>query len=137
MTPISRSQVEATNSYQLTIEEQPSYLYAKVSGTNSPENAVRFLEETYAACIERGYSAVLLEMNLSGPSLNLGSIFEVIVQRSTDGAKLRKIAYVDASTSDPEKARFAEMVAKNRGVNVRLFQSLSDAKRWICSTPKI
>jgi hypothetical protein len=121
--------------YQLTIDEQPSYLHATVTGTHSAENAIRFLKEAHEACVQRGHSAVLLEMNLAGPSLDMGSIFGVIAQRSADGLKLRKIGYVDASARDPEKLKFAETVAVNRGLNVRLFRDIEDAKRWMSETP--
>jgi putative acetyltransferase len=117
--------------YQLTIAEQPSYLHATASGTRTAESAVRFLEEAYKACVERGYSDVLLEMNLSGPSLDLGSIFGVIMQRVSDARKLRRIAYVDTMAMDPGRARFAETVAINRGVGVRLFGNLDDARQWL------
>lgn len=118
--------------YHLTIEEKPSYLHAKVTGTRTRENARRFLAEAHAACVQRNYSALLLEMNLSGPSLHPSSIFDVIAERSSDGLKFEKIAYVDASSEgDPQRAKFAETVAVNRGVRVRLFRNLDDAERWI------
>ncbi len=118
-------------SYLLTITEHPAFLHAAVTGTNSAENALRFLEEAYAACVQRGRSAVLLEMNLAGPSLESASIFRVIAQRSADGARLRKIAYVDRAQRDPDKVKFAETVAFNRGVNVRLFPDIELAARWL------
>jgi hypothetical protein len=117
--------------YHLTIEEHPTYLHATVAGTHSPENALRFLKEAHEACVKSGKTAVLLEMNLVGPSLDATSIFRVISERSGEAVKLRKIAYVDASSRDPEKMRFAETVAVNRGVNVRLFQDLAEAKEWM------
>lgn len=70
-------------------------------------------------------------MNLSGPSFDLGSIFSVVAERSADGKKLRKIAYVDTSQRDPTALKFAETVAVNRGVNVLLFQDLAAAQRWM------
>jgi hypothetical protein len=117
--------------YHLTLQELPTYLHATVTGTHTPANALRFLKEVYDACLKSGQTAVLLEMNLSGPSLDATSIFRVISERSGDALKLRKIAYVDASSRDPEKMRFAETVAVNRGVNVRLFQDLAKAKEWM------
>ncbi len=120
--------------YHLNLEELPTYLHATVTGTHTPENALRFLKEAREACAERGYTAVLLEINLSGPSLDSTSIFRVIAQRSTDAAGLRKIAYVDASSRDPEKKKFAETVAINRGLNVRLFQDLAEAKEWMAQS---
>jgi hypothetical protein len=122
-------------SYHLTIKELPAYLHATVTGTHTPENALRFLKEVREACVQRGYTAVLLEMNLAGPSLDSTSIFRVIAQRSTEAVGLGKIAYVDASSRDPEKMKFAETVAINRGVNVRLFQDLAKAKEWMGQSP--
>jgi hypothetical protein len=122
-------------SYHLTLEEHPGYLHAAVTGTHTPENALRFLKEAREACTQRGYNAVLLELKLAGPSLDSTSIFRVIAQRSTDATGLKKIAYVDASSRDPEKMKFAETVAINRGVNVRLFQDLAQAKEWMALDP--
>ena len=119
--------------YSLTLDEQPSYLHATATGEHTLQNAKRFMEEAYAACIERGHSALLLEMGLAGPSLDAGSIFSVVAQRTADALKLKKIAYVDATPRDPERMKFAETVAINRGVNVRLFRDLEEAKRWISS----
>lgn len=117
--------------YRLTIAQRPSFLHARVTGPNTPQNVLRFLEQAYAACLEHGQAALLLEMNLSGPSIGSASIFNVIAQRSADGAKLRKIAYVDRVERDPEKVRFAETVAVNRGVNVRVFPDIEAAGRWL------
>jgi hypothetical protein len=117
--------------YHLALEEHPRYLRATVTGSNNPRNALRFLKESYEACVERGKAALLLEMNLSGPAFDLGSIYSVVAERSADGKKLRKIAYVDTSPRDPKALKFAETVAINRGVNVRLFQDLAAAHRWM------
>jgi hypothetical protein len=89
------------------------------------------LREVREACTRHGVSAVLLEVNFSGPSLAAGSIYNVISQGSADGKSLRKVAYVDVSGRDPGKIKFAETVAVNRGVNVRLFASAEEAARWL------
>jgi hypothetical protein len=118
--------------YQLTIEERPSYVHATAVGERTPANALRFLEEAYTACVKSGRSDLLLDMQFTGPSLNTTSIYQVISQRVPDGRNLRKIAYVDSSTDfDPGMPVFAETVAVNRGVNVRLFQSVELAKEWL------
>ena len=117
--------------YQLTIEECPGYLHATVVGSRTAENATRFFREVAAACARSGHLAVLLEMRLSGPSLDAGSIFRVISARAPEGSKLQRIAYVEASVDDPAMPRFAETVAQNRGVNVRLFPDVASAARWL------
>ena len=118
-------------SYQLTIEERPTYVYARADGDLTADNALRFLEEAYAACQRSGRAALLLDMQLHGPNLATTSVYEVISQRAADGSKLRKIAYVPFRADDPSMAYFAETVAINRGVNVRLFDSVVAAERWL------
>lgn len=118
-------------SYQLTIEERPAYIYARADGELTPANALRFLEEAHAACVKSGRSSVLLDMQLHGPNLNTTSVYDVISQRAADGSKLRKIAYVPYKSDDQSMAYFAETVAMNRGVNVRLFDSVAAAERWL------
>jgi hypothetical protein len=117
--------------YQLTLEERPTYLHAKVVGERTPANALRFLEEAYAACIQGGHDSLLLEMAFSGPSLNTTSVYNIISRRVPDGKNLRKIAYVQTEFGDPAMPYFAETVAVNRGVNVRLFQSVDAAEKWL------
>ena len=117
--------------YQLTLEERPTYLHAKVVGERTAANALRFLEEAYAACIQGGHDSLLLEMAFSGPSLNTTSVYNIISRRVPDGKSLRKIAYVQTEFGDPAMPYFAETVAVNRGVNVRLFQSVDAAEKWL------
>jgi hypothetical protein len=117
--------------YQFDLEEHPAYLHAKATGEHSAQNLARFLKDAYDACVARGQASVLLEVNLAGTSLDFSSIYEVISTRSATGTKLKRIAYVDATTRNPDRMRFAETVALNRGVNVRLFRNLEDAKRWM------
>ena len=118
-------------SYQLTIEERPTYIYARADGELTPANALRFLEEAYAACLRSSRRDLLLDMQLHGPDLNTTNVYEVISQRVADGSKLRKIAYVPFQRGDRSMAHFAETVAINRGVNVRLFESVAAAERWL------
>ena len=118
-------------SYRLTVEKRPSYLYTKVVGERTPENALRYLQEVYSVCANNHYSAVLLDMHLEGPSLNTTQIFEVISQRVNDGVRLSKIAYVEGEVDDAAMPAFAETVAVNRGVNVRRFEDVASAASWL------
>ena len=119
--------------YRLTLQEHPGYLHAKVEGERTAENALRFFKEVHETCMQKGYVDVLLEMSLTGPSLDTVSVFRVISQRSPPATKFRRMAYIERSES-LDKARFAETVAMNRGVNVRLFPDVDTAVAWL-STP--
>jgi hypothetical protein len=123
-----------TNPYRLILTQQPEYLHATVTGAHNAENALRFLTECFEACTRTGSTALLLEFNLAGPSLQSSIIFDVVSKRTAQAVKLRKIAYYDNSERDPEKVKFAETVARNRGVNVRLFRDLDAAKGWLTAS---
>jgi hypothetical protein len=123
--------VKAAKPYHLVLVEHPAYLQATVTGAHSAENALRFLTESFAASAKTGHTALLLEFNLSGSSLDSTSIFDVVSKRTGPALKMRKIAYYDNSERDLAKVKFAETVARNRGVNVRLFQDLDAAKDWL------
>jgi len=118
--------------YRLAVAERPGWLHATGTGDNVAANVARFLRESYRACLERGFDALLLEIDFSGESLPMADIFRIVSDQSADGAKLRRIAYVERSVErDPAMARFAETVAVNRAVNVRLFHDVTDAERWL------
>jgi hypothetical protein len=118
-------------SYQFTVEQRPTYVHTKVVGERTPENALRFLRDSCAACVNAGRTAVLLETHLSGPSLTTTSVFDVISNWVRDALQLRKIAYVEGSVDDPAMPAFAVDVAVNRGVNVRLFRDVVSAEIWL------
>ncbi|HLX24980.1 MAG TPA: hypothetical protein VKR38_16650 [Usitatibacter sp.] len=118
-------------SYHFTIEEHPKYLHASASGNNTAENVLRFLRESYEACMSKQMTAILLEMKFEGPALDTGSIYSVIAQRSESGKQLGKIAYVAHPEREVSKSKFAETVAIKRGVNVRLFADVPAAKKWL------
>lgn len=117
--------------YQLTIVEHSDYVHAIATGTHSAQNVLRFLAEAYEACVKRGHTSVLVEVNFTGPSLDVTSIYRVISQRVAEATKLARVAYVDSSGRDANRKEFAESVALNRGVNVRLFSDLEAARRWL------
>ena len=120
--------------YNFSVEQKPDYVHAKVSGDLTRPNARQFLVDAYQACIDRNVSSLLLEMAFTG-GLSLGEVCSVINERSLDGSNLERIAYVDTNPDLPrDMAEFAELVALNRGVNVRLFSTLSEAEQWLQSS---
>src|SRR4051812_30378080 len=104
-------------SYNLIVDDGPGYVHVKATGERTPENARRCLVEAYAACVRKNVANLLVEMRWSGPALGNMQLYKVILERSADGAKLRRIAYLDSGPSDdPHAPLFAEMLAVNRGV---------------------
>ena len=117
--------------YNLTIEQKPEYLHAIVTGRNSKENVSGYLEEVLRECLARDCPRVLIEERLEGPRLRAFDVFQIASKGSGQAfGKLKAIAYVDVN-SKGGLMRFAETVAVNRSLPVRLFETIADAEKWL------
>jgi hypothetical protein len=117
--------------FSLEINESGAYLHAVVKGKNSKENVLKYLREVLRECAVRNYSKVLIEERLEGPRLGTLDVFSV----SSEGAskalgKLKAMAYVDIN-AEGNLMKFAETVAVNRGLPVRVFSTVSEAEKWL------
>jgi hypothetical protein len=125
---------EESMSYKLTLDQRPTYLHAVVSGENTKSNVTRYLEELRAECSARNCFRVLIEERLEGPRLEATDVFEIAADGSSRiSGMFRAIAYVDVNASG-EMMKFAETVAVNRGIPIRLFSSVADAEKWLLGT---
>jgi hypothetical protein len=122
-------------SYDLKIVPKEGYLRVTVNGINTPETVLSYLSKVRDACLRHASKKVLIEENLQGRGLGVVAIFEVITKASTNvWPAILRIAYVDVNPEhDPKALKFAETVASNRGVNVRVFSGLEDAEQWLVS----
>jgi len=123
--------------YALSLESCPGYLHARVTGTNSPQTVLDYTQEIHQVCLQRNLHAVLIEENLSGPSIRLSAVLQIVAQRAPAAAKLlKRIALIDHNPEhDLSRMEFAEDVATNRGVNLRLFASVAAAEQWLQEKP--
>jgi hypothetical protein len=119
--------------YQLTVEEKPGYAHFRITGTNSPDAVRGYLEDVYQTSLQNKYSAILVEENLQGPSLRLFDIFAIICEGSARNlGQPRRIAYIDVNPAHSRAdMAFAETTAVNRGMNMRLFATVSEAEQWL------
>jgi hypothetical protein len=123
--------------YSLSLESRPGFLHARVTGSNGQQTVLDYTQDIHQACIERNLRAVLIEENLSGPSIRLSAVLQIVAQRAPEAAKwLKRIALVDHNPEhDPSRMEFAEDAAANRGVNLRLFTSVAAAEQWLQERP--
>jgi len=124
--------MEPEMSYQLTIIQKPAgYLHAIVTGLNSKENVKAYLADVLEACKIQGCNQVLIEERLEGPRIDTINVFQIASEGSRQAMGFYKaIAYVDVN-AEGELMKFAETVAVNRSLPVRLFSSVADAERWL------
>jgi len=120
--------------YELTIEAKPGYLHVIVTGDNTRENVVRYMEEVLRECTLRQCFRVLIEERLEGPRLGTLDVFEMVSTGSTRYLRtLKAMAYVDVQAHNQEMMQFAENVAVNRAFPVRVFPTVLAAERWLAA----
>jgi hypothetical protein len=74
---------------------------------------------------------VLIEERLEGPRLSTMGVFQIASEGSSQGRGFfEAIAYVDVN-AEGDLMNFAETVAVNRFLPVRVFSSVSDAEKWL------
>jgi hypothetical protein len=118
-------------SYELKIEPKAGYLHVTVTGRNTQENVMRYMQEVMHECAARRCFRVLIEERLEGPRLGTMQVFTMV----SSGAKryhgmLEALAFVDVS-ADAGVMRFAEDVAVNRGIPVKVFRTIDGAEKWL------
>ena len=120
-----------TASYKLTIIQKPTFLHAIITGLNTKENVMSYLEEIRRECTVRGSSRVLIEERLEGPRLSPIDVFEIAEAGSSRAlGSCRTIAYVDVN-AETDLMKFAETVATNRFLFVKVFSSVGAAEKWL------
>ena len=122
--------------YTLKIRKQGTYLHMIAEGDSTAEDVAGYLSEGLKKCIELRCPNVLIEENLKGPSLSIFEVYEIVTKICWQAASVaRHVAYVDTNPeSKKEVNQFAETTAVNRGVNVKLFETVAEAENWLRET---
>jgi hypothetical protein len=122
--------------YQLQITERPTYLHAIVTGQNTLEDVTGYLKELLQECEARQCFNVLIEERLEGRRLETWDVYQIASENSALARGFfRTIAYVDINAGG-ELMKFAETVANNRGVPMRVFASVAEAEAWLSARPR-
>jgi hypothetical protein len=118
-------------SYQLKIIEKPTYLHAVVTGANTIENVMGYLQDLLRECEARQIFNVLIEENLTGRRLETWDVYQVASDSSAHARGIFKaVAYVDVNAGG-DLMKFAETVANNRGVPINVFATVAEAEQWL------
>jgi len=119
--------------YILNAELRSSYLYITVTGENTYDNVISYLSEVRDKCLQYKCPNVLIVENLVGPGLDTFNIYDLISRVHEQTLQMvRKIAYVDINPAhNADAMKFAENVAVNLGVFVRVFLTIPAAEQWM------
>jgi len=126
------------DSYSISIEQRPQYLYVTVSGDNSVETIARYMADVRAACVRLRMPNVLVVGNLDGPGVSMLDLYKVVVAASDDTAGIGlRAAYVELNPArSDDNMRMAENVARTRGIPVRVFRDVDAAETWLLDSTR-
>ena len=116
--------------YTLEILERPGYLHFIVEGSNSREAVRAYLAEIVRVCMARDCRRLLIEERLAGPRLGTIDVYAIASGGTARAGHFTAIAYVDVFR-EGELMKFAEDVAVNRAVPLKVFATVADAERWL------
>jgi hypothetical protein len=120
--------------YAFALESKAGFLHVR-SAANTADNVRRYLRQTCAAVAHTGIRSVLIEEDLQGPPIEAVEVHQITSQASVQTSPIiQKIAYVDLHVNrSPSNIELGVAVARDRGVNVRAFDTVTAAEDWLRS----
>ena len=115
--------------FTLNFEMRGSYLYAYISGQDSFSASLDYWNRIADQVREFNTTRVLVHENLLG-QVTEGEMFDIIMDLLPSSTGIR-VAFFDENNADQSVNELGELLANNRGVDIRIFQSLEDAEKWI------
>jgi hypothetical protein len=119
-----------TQPYELTFEERPGYLYAKISAEIiNREMAISYLTEV--ANRAKGLETERLMIHRDIPEMLPDGILFFVTAEFQQMIVGIKTAFVNPFLSNEDAFRFAITVGQNRGANYNIFTNDGDAETWL------
>lgn len=121
----------APDAYTLRFEQCPGYVRAHVrGGHDSVDISLAYWTEIARFCREEEVRAVLVIEELAERAAVL-DIYEVASGLVALGFANIRIAFVDRNVDELPMMQFGETVARNRGIDGRVFANEADADAWL------
>ena len=126
-------------SIEFTFRVLPAHLRIDCTGVYSQEDALNVFTQAYALAAGHGRDAVLIDARgIAPPELSLMQRFDMAVHVA--GMHRRQVPRIRLAVigSEPivHPQRFGEIVATNRGANVRVFTDEQLALDWLLARRK-
>jgi hypothetical protein len=117
----------------IAIEYHQHFIVCRVSGDNTAENVIRYLNEVHDAMEHHRCTKVMVVENLAGRGLGLLQMYTIIrTAKKTILSRPHAIAYIDENPAHELRSmKFAETAALNRFINMRVFTNERQATAWL------
>lgn len=124
------------DAYTLRFEQRDGYLYAHVKGEHdSVAISTAYWSEIAQRCREIDARRLLVVEDLAERAQVL-DVYEVAAGLVALGFARIRIAFVDLQLDELPMMLFAETVARNRGIDGRVFRDVATAEAWLQSSAR-
>lgn len=128
---VKKRTLEGKKCYTIKFEHRPNYLYAYIEGDeDSVEISKEYWSKILEKCQENNHGKVLIEENLS-ENLSASETYQFAKELPNLGFGHILIALFDRQPEHYELNRFRELVANNRGLNSKVFNTINEAENWL------
>ncbi len=116
---------------QFTIDADDEFLRVKVSGRDADRPPSEVCAAVLSESAKLGRDRILIELDQKSP-LSATSQFQLVTRLPELGFTPRhRIALVHSTPEMHEANQFINLIAENRGIQVRNFQGVEIAKDWL------
>ena len=120
--------------YRLVWESREGFLQASISGEqDSFELTMGAVLEIARVCRERKAEKLLVEHEVPG-ALTSTDVY-ALAKELPELFRGVQVAFIIHHATVPVNPEFLQLVARNRGANGRLFETVAEAERWLLGTP--
>jgi hypothetical protein len=119
--------------YELEMIERDGFVAAVLAGVRTPETLVAAAARARAYCSERQIPRLLIDLRGMSGGLDTLETFEVAghdLPRQETVRRILRSAILDRP-ENIERIRFSEIVAVNRGLNVKISADEDQAIEWL------
>lgn len=121
-----------TKSYSLHFENRPGYLFARIDGEKDGYEVTRqFWTEIAEMCASQEVERLFVEENLKEQIPTISEMHQTASERPYMGLDGIKIAFYDSVAEHYEQNQFGELVIRNRGLDLKVFNDPDEALKWL------
>ena len=114
-------------------EPRAGYLLAVVTGPRTRQSVVHAAERILEECARQGATRLMVNVRAMTGGLTPTDAFEVAAHQFPELLRNRaglRVAILDLA-ENRERFEFFDTVASNRGLNLRFFDEIEKAERWL------
>lgn len=111
------------------VEEHSDYLVFRIEGQDSFQYSLDYWKEIADICKQKNIFKILVIESLIG-QISISEMYELCEKLSLLVLGI-DIAFIDKDKTHASDNLFGETVARNRGVNIRDFDTETDALDWL------